>query len=298
MGKVAIVCLAARGTLYSPFVRHVKRKLSLCFRLYRQTGSRPGNPVLRPAASRVRAVYTRKFSTTGVGTLSEVGILIIDDDVASQRALKHVLDSEGWRVRIVPLAAHALTELATGAWNLVIVNVSLIDLRGPLFAILKDLSQVESAGPEDIPAVAPQLSGNGSQPSEAESEGAVVVAKKCLRVLYLVPVLAAKQTQPVLEREGLPYSLKPYHLHDFLEKVSELLVEAGAIVQPIRSIGGFSSGRKVMRARRVARDSRRGTMFASREDYQMSEEELTEWEKQEEEDRKKREKEKKDREHL
>jgi CheY-like chemotaxis protein len=229
--------------------------------------------------------------------LAEVGILIIDDDIASQRALKHILDSEGWRVRIVPLAAHALAELATGAWNLVIVNVSLIDLRGPLFAILKELSQVDPAGPEDVPEVAPQVSGNGSQPSEAEFEGVVVVAKKRLRVLFLVPLLAAKQTQPVLEREGLPYSLKPYHLHDFLEKVSELLVEAGAIVQPIRSIGGFSSGRKVMRARRVARDSRRGTMFASREDYQMSEEELTEWEKQEEEDRKKREKEQKDREH-
>lgn len=230
--------------------------------------------------------------------MAEVGILIIDDDIASQRALKHVLDSEGWRVRIVPLAAHALAELATGGWNLVIVNVALIDLRGPLFAILKELSQVEAAGPEDVPEETPQVSDDGSQPTGEESEGSVVVAKKRLRVLYLVPLLGAKQTQPVLEREGLPYSLKPYHLHDFLEKVSELLVEAGAIVQPIRSIGGFSSGRKVMRARRVARDSRRGTMFASREDYQMSEEELTEWEKQEEEDRKKREKEKKDREHL
>jgi len=48
----------------------------------------------------------------------------------------------------------------------------------------------------------------------------------------------------------------------------------------------------------MQRDSRRGTMFASREDYQMSEEELVEWEKQEEEERKKREKEKKDRERL
>ncbi|MGH9713575.1 MAG: hypothetical protein ACRD5M_09785 [Candidatus Acidiferrales bacterium] len=230
--------------------------------------------------------------------MAEVGILIIDDDIASQRALKNVLDSEGWRVRIVTKPAHALAELATGAWNLVVVNVALIDLRGPLFAILKELSQVDPAGPEDAPEEAPQASVNGSQPSEEESEGTVVVAKKRLRVLYLVPLLAAKQTQPVLEREGLPYSLKPYHLHDFLEKVSELLVEAGAIEQPIRSIGGFAKGRKAVRARRVARDSRRGTMFASREDYQMSEEELTEWEKQEEEDRKKREKEKKDREHL
>lgn len=230
--------------------------------------------------------------------MAEVGILIIDDDIASQRALKHVLDSEGWRVRILPLAAHALAELATGSWNLVIVNVALIDLRGPLFAILRDLSQSDSADLEEASEAAPEVPTNGSQPSGEAPEGAVAVAKKRLRVLFLVPLLAAKKTQPALEREGLPYSLKPYHLHDFLEKVSELLVEAGAIAEPIRSIGGFSSGRKVRRARRVARDSRRGTMFASREDYQMSEEELIEWEKQEEEDRKKREKEKKDREHL
>ena len=41
-----------------------------------------------------------------------------------------------------------------------------------------------------------------------------------------------------------------------------------------------------------------GSMFASRDDYQMSEEEMLEWERHEEEDRKKREKQQKDREHL
>lgn len=226
--------------------------------------------------------------------MAEVGILIIDDDIVSQRALKHVLDSEGWRVRIVPLASHALLELASGQWNLVIVNIALTDLRGPLFAILKELAQADTvAPPEDLEeASEPRL-------SEEAQEGAVaVVAKKRLRVLFLVPLLAAKHVQPILEQEGLPYSPKPYHLHDFLEKVSELLLEAGAIQDPIRSMGALSAGKKRVRARRVARDSRRGTMFASREDYQMSEEELVEWEKQEEEERKKREKEKKDRERL
>jgi CheY-like chemotaxis protein len=218
--------------------------------------------------------------------LAEVGILIIDDDIASQRALKHVLDSEGWRVRIVPLASQALAELASGAWNLVIVNVALIDVRGPLYAILKELAQAEmdDASLEE-------------GPPENAIEGPVAVSRRHLRVLFLVPSFFAKQVHPVLERDDLPHSPKPYHLHDFLEKVSELLVEAGAIAEPIRSIGGFASGRKVLRARRVARDSRRGAMFASREDYQMTEEELTDWERQEEEERKKREKEQKEREH-
>ena len=58
---------------------------------------------------------------------------------------------------------------------------------------------------------------------------------------------------------------------------------------------GNSFARKKRRsAARVSRDTRRGAMFASREDYQMTEEELADFERQEEEDRKKREKELKD----
>jgi PleD family two-component response regulator len=210
--------------------------------------------------------------------VAEVGILIIDDDIVSQRALKNVLDSEGWRVRIVPLASHAMAELATGEWNLVIVNVALTDVRGPLFSILRDLAQGEA----DVP------------------EGANVDAAKPkrIRVLFLVPLLASKDVLPVLESDGLPYSLKPYHLHDFLEKVSELLLEAGALAEPIRGIGDFIAGRRRQRARRHGQSTRRNAMFASREDYQMTEEEMVEFERQEEEDRKKREKAQKDREHV
>ena len=217
--------------------------------------------------------------------MAEVGILIIDDDIVSQRALKNVLDSEGWRVRVVPLASHALPELANGNWSLVIVNVALTDLRGPLFAILKELAQAEPPPAAESPEPAP----NGDEPPPP-------APARRLRVLFLIPMLAAKQVQPILEQEGLPYSLKPYHLHDFLEKVSELLLEAGAITEPIRSMADGPGRKKRLRVRN-ARDSRRGAMFASREDYQMTEEEMTDWERQEEEDRKKREKEQKDREH-
>ena len=130
--------------------------------------------------------------------MAEVGILIIDDDIVSQRALKNVLDSEGWRVRIVPLASHAMAEIASGVWSLVIVNVALTDIRGPIFTTLKDLAQ-----------------GQADAPADAEIDAA---RPKRIRVLFLVPILAAKETQPVLEREGLPYSLKPYHLMNFSRK--------------------------------------------------------------------------------
>ncbi len=207
--------------------------------------------------------------------MAEVGILIVDDDIANQRALKNILDSEGWRVRIVHRDSHALNELASGEWRLAIVNVTLTDIRGPFFAILKELSQTETV----------------DSPVDGEPAG------RGFRALFLVPT-GARHVLPLLEREGMPYSLKPYHLNDFLEKVSELLVEAGAIAQPIRSIAGFGATKRRRREGHTSREGRRGAMFASREDYQMTEEELVEYERQEEEERKKREKAMKDREHL
>jgi CheY-like chemotaxis protein len=208
--------------------------------------------------------------------VSEIGILIIDDDVSSQHALKSVLDSEGWRVRIVPEARQALTELANGAWNLAIVNVAVANVNGPLFAILRELSD---AG------------------SRANGDGSDSTAKK-LSVLFLVPVRVAAAAQPFLEAEDLPYALKPYHLHEFFEKVSDLLVESGAMEEPIRTMRNVGSKRRPTQRLRSDRHARRSSMFASREDYQMTEEEMAEYERQEEEDRKKREKERKERERL
>jgi PleD family two-component response regulator len=237
--------------------------------------------------------------------LAEIGILIIDDDIGSQRALKQVLDAEGWRVRIVPLAAQALPELAKGEWSLVIVNASLTDLRGPVFAILRELALADSYGDNEAStesnSAARDGNGNGNGNANGNGDGigdGIGAVHKKLRVLFLIPALAAKSVQPVLERDGLPYLLKPYHLHDFLEKVSEPLQEAGALEDPIRSMRDFFGAKKRGRSRRAARDARRGAMFASREDYQMTEKELVEWERQEEEEKKKRQKEQKEREHL
>jgi DNA-binding response OmpR family regulator len=267
MGEVAIGSLAAPAE-YIRLLFAVSRIIFAFlspvrpyqFRL--EIGPHPDN--LAPPCPR----YTG-HATSGDPAVLEVGILIVDDDIASQSALKNVLDSEGWRVRIVPQVDQALTELATGSWNLAIVNLALADVRGPLFAILKELAEAEPASPS------------------IEGEPAPIR----LRPLFLIPQDRTKELQPILEREALPYSAKPYHLNDFLEKVSELLVEAGAIAEPIRSIGGFNAGKRKHRNSKSARDGRRGTMFASREDYQMTDEEMVEYEREEEEGRKKREKE-------
>ena len=197
-----------------------------------------------------------------------VGVLIVDDDVASQRALKGILDAESWRIRVVTRASDAMAELATGVWNLVIANATVAKTSGPLFAVLKELAQSE---------LMPQL----DQPEGSH--------QKRLSVLFLVSPLRAKEVQAALDREGLSYLQKPYHLHDFLEKVSDLLMQSRAIAEPIRGISGFAA-KKRRRDPRTPHNTRRA-MFASREDYQMTEEEMADFEHQEEDDRKKREKE-------
>jgi hypothetical protein len=97
--------------------------------------------------------------------------------------------------------------------------------------------------------------------------------------------MGSKEIPLLLEREALPYAFKPYHLHDFLQKVSELLLESGAISDPLRGVVGVAKNRGSFRE---ARSSQK--MFASREDYQMTEEELADFERQEREEaeRKKR----------
>ena len=71
--------------------------------------------------------------------------------------------------------------------------------------------------------------------------------------------------------------LRPYHLHDFLEKVSDLLVEVKAIEGPIRQVRHeFGALRK-----KKKQTGRSSSMFASRDSFSYTDEELAEYEKQE-----------------
>ena len=191
----------------------------------------------------------------------DVGILILDDDEESQLALRHILDTEGWRVKVVPLASQGMAELSSGEWVLVIANVALTDLNGTTFETLRELAHADVVGP----------------------------GRRRVRVLFLVPRLVALQAQPVLDRERLPYALKPFHLHDLLQKVSDLLLEAQAIRRPIRQMrDDLLAKERDKKSRRSGKDRRQAVMFAERKDYQMTEEELAEYERQEVEERAKR----------
>ncbi len=218
--------------------------------------------------------------------MDEIGILILDDNVESCQALRHLLDSEGWRVHFANEPRAALSALATGSWNLAIANVELALPGSQIFTILGDLAHAEGVTAADDAA--------GIVLDRAKKTSARAPRKKRLRVLFVVPANAAPNAVPILEHEDLPYSIRPYHLHEFIEKISDLLVDAGAIAGT--SGGRFdSTGRESGRLRNPARDSKLPSMFASRADYQMSEEEIAEYERQEEEQQRKKTKKNEDR---
>jgi DNA-binding response OmpR family regulator len=166
--------------------------------------------------------------------------------------VKQILDSEGWRVRVVSDTQMLLAELKTAEWSLVIANAAITGVDTPVFFTLRELAGVS-----------------------LEDGGRV-------RVLYLIPELAGGQYIGALEAARLPYVVRPYHLHDFLEKVSDLLVEVKAIEGPIRQVRHeFGALRK-----KKKQAGRSNSMFASRDSYSYTDEELAEYERQESEDSK------------
>ena len=72
--------------------------------------------------------------------MENIGILIIDDDVASQAALRQVLGAEGWFVEATGSPSQAFQELATGKWSLVLANVETTGVIGALFTTLRELA--------------------------------------------------------------------------------------------------------------------------------------------------------------
>jgi DNA-binding response OmpR family regulator len=176
-----------------------------------------------------------------------VGILVLDNDPHGASAVKQVLDSEGWRVRLVQDERMLLAELKSADWSLVVANAAILSAETPAFFTLREIATV------------PQEEGGR------------------IRALFLIPEAAERQFVGPLEAARLPYVVRPYHLHDFLEKVSDLLVEVKAIEAPIRLVrrefGALRKKKKQL--------SRSNTMFASRDSFSYTEEEIAEYEREE-----------------
>ena len=188
------------------------------------------------------------MSTSPTVAPRQVGILVLDSDPQGAGAVKQILDSEGWRVRVVPDTRMLLAELKTGEWSLVIADVEAMGTDTPAFHILTELASVS-----------------------VEEGGR-------FRILYLIPEMMGTHYVAPLEAARLPYVIRPYHLHDFLEKISDLLVEVKAIEAPLRQVRHeFGALRK------KKKQAGRNTMFASRDSFSYTDEEIAEYEHQENE---------------
>jgi len=195
------------------------------------------------------AAYTPTMASPTQPEPSPVNILVLDEEGPSAVALRQVLDAEGWRVRLAADTKQLLAELRVGVWSLVIANVDMLGFDSPGFLMLRELATV----PVD--------------------EGGRI------RCLFLVPEMTGSQFVRQLELAKFPYVVRPYHLHDFLEKVSDLLVEVKAIDAPLRQVR-YEFGGLRKKKRQAARTN---SMFASRDTYSYTEEELAEYERQESE---------------
>ncbi len=195
------------------------------------------------------------MASPSIAVPKQVGILVLEDDARNASVLRQMLDSEGWRVRLVSDMPLLHAELKTTEYSLLIANISMVGLNSTTFHVLRELA-----------TVAPEAGAR-------------------IRVLFVIPEVAGAQFIGHLELARLPYVCRPFHLHDFLEKVSDLLVEIKAIDDPLRMTRyEFGATRK-----KKKKDSGRTTsMFASRDSYSYSEEELAEYERQEAESSKTR----------
>jgi DNA-binding response OmpR family regulator len=187
------------------------------------------------------------MATPSAPSPKQVGILVLESDPKNSGVIKQILDSEGWRVRIVQDVGLLHAELKTTEYSLLIANVALLGVESPTFHVLRELASVS-----------------------VEEGGRI-------RTLFVIPEMGGSQFIGHLEVAHLPYVIRPFHLHDFLEKVSELLVEVKAIEGPLRM-----TRHEFGQARKKKKEANRTTsMFASRDSYSYSEEEIAEYEREE-----------------
>jgi DNA-binding response OmpR family regulator len=178
----------------------------------------------------------------------QVAILVLEEDAENAAAVRQLLDSEGWRVHIVTDASLLLNELRNGEWALVVANVAVAGPESAAFITLQELASVP-----------------------AEEGGRI-------RVLFIVPEMTEILYVQMLDLARLPYVARPFNFHDFIQKVSDLLFEVHAIAAPLRQV---SREFGVERKKKLEASRTNKGMFASRESYSYSEEEVAEYERQE-----------------
>lgn len=183
----------------------------------------------------------------GERPVSDVRVLIVDDEEPTRNAIVSLLNSEDWVLDLADDPHAALRKLREGPWSLVLASTGVARLESPLFESLKALA--EAGGP--------------------------------FRVLFLVSVLGGPEVEQRLEQLSLPHTAKPLRVHDFLEQVSELLLHAHIIDQPLRRLHELAAAPRPLE-HRVSPQTQGKAMFATRDAYEAyTEEDLKEFEEEE-----------------
>ena len=81
-------------------------------------------PVLHLSLADTTAAYTSGMATPYAPVPRQVGILVLEADPKNSSVLKQILDSEGWRVRVVPDITLLHAELKTTEYSLLIANIA------------------------------------------------------------------------------------------------------------------------------------------------------------------------------
>lgn len=164
-----------------------------------------------------------------------VRVLLLDESRARRHAMTSILEGKGWTIQEAASTAEGLKQLQASKWDLVVADVSTIHPHSPLFEVLEELAKTD--GP--------------------------------VQVLFSLQAGKEEQVQQQLEKLGLRCVNKPLHFGGFLDQVSDLLFDSGAIVRPLRQVGNI--------APRAVAPSRSGSgfdlgrrdqgMFYSRDEY-------------------------------
>ena len=210
-GEVAIECLAAQGRTIFAFCSLCQEQFGFYFRLYGKAGYLQARRLPdfkhRPLPLRLysgkQPIDIMVSEPRGYFLRRKIGILIfIYDDVVSQRALKNVLDSEGWRVpdRAVGFSRDGRDRercLEPGD-----CECGAYDVRGPIFTTLQILRRGKQDAPDD-------------------ADGGAARPKRIPGFSLYLGAYRANMPQRVLERQGLPRFAQAIPLNEFLEKVGD-----------------------------------------------------------------------------
>ena len=146
-------------------------------------------PVILGQVHNPRGDAAPEISSQRMTSETEVRILIVDDEVDIREAIKRILFARGYVVETASGSREALTLLTRQKFHLILLDIKMPEMDGiELYAQLKD--------------VAPDLQ---------------------RRVICISGDLVSSRNRGFIDKNKLPYLVKPFGIRELLEKVASVL---------------------------------------------------------------------------